>query len=67
MISMSRIDIFNTACHFVTQTVAPNIPGFRISRYVFNIWPLTLANKFSILLIHMIDEISSDLHTLDTR
>ena len=26
---MSRIDIFHTACHLGTQTVAPTLPGFQ--------------------------------------
>ena len=35
---MSRIDICYTACSLETQTMAPNIPGFRgIKQYIQNL------------------------------
>ena len=36
-------------------------------KYLFDIWLITITNLFSILIIHMTDQISSDLHIVEIK
>ena len=64
---MSRIDLCYATCRLSTQTVAPTLTGFQVIDYVFNIWLVTHINLYFILLIIMMDQISSGLHGLEIK
>ena len=60
---MSRIDIFYTACHMETQTVAPTLPGLQgIKHCIQYLYSHPHKTIFFILLIIMMDKMLSDLH-----
>ena len=45
-----------------------NIPCFQgLKKYLFDIWLITITNLFSILIIHMTDQISSDLRIVEIK
>ena len=59
---LSRIDINYTACHIETQTVAPTLPGFQGIKCGIQYLDSHQHKTKLILLIIMMDQISSDLH-----
>ena len=56
---MSRIDSCYVTCCLATQNVAPTLPGY--------IWLVTHMNLSFILLIIMMDQISSGLHGVEIK
>ena len=64
---MIRIDIFNTACHLETQTVAPTLPGFQGLKMCIKYLSTHPHKIIFTLLIHMKDKIESDLHMVEIR
>ena len=64
---MINNDMFYTDCRLITQTVAPNIPGFQcFKRYIQYIASYFNKTVF-VLLIHIMYQMSSYLHGLGLK
>ena len=61
---MSRIENFYTACHRVTKNLTPTLPGFQGLKRCIQHMASHPHKHIFILLITMIDQMSSDLHVV---